>query len=225
MNYFNDNDGNNLRKWSIIDTEFNIVMTLEDDLYIDATDEHSTDFSNGYIRTVDRATNLMGFIRLEDEEPINAVTVSGTVTSSDSDTTDTGNDLINITLANEENSYSKTLISSGVNNTVAYSIEGVSTGIYTMTVQKDDHIDREYTVVVGSDDVTQDVEICLLGDVNGDGRVNVGDANLVYKHALQTKLITDEYTLLCSNVNGDARVNVGDANLIYKHALQTKKLW
>ena len=66
---------------------------------------------------------------------------------------------------------------------------------------------------------------CWKYDVNGDGKVNVGDANLVYKHALQTKLITDEYTLLCSNVNGDARVNVGDANLIYKHALQTKKLW
>ena len=85
MNYFNDNDGNSLRKWSIIDTEFNIVMTLEDDLYIDSTDEHSTDFSNGYIRTVDRDTELMGFIRLGNDSPEDntesTVQIHGQITS------------------------------------------------------------------------------------------------------------------------------------------------
>lgn len=155
----------------------------------------------------------------------NTYNILGTITSSDSDTTTTANDTITIELANTDNVYTITVESSGANKTVDYSIEEVLPGTYTMTVNKANHVKREYTVVVSSDDVTHDVKIYLLGDVNGDGRVNVGDANLVYKHALQTKLITDEYTLLCSNVNGDARVNVGDANLIYKHALQTKKLW
>lgn len=65
MNYITDGDGNMLRRWNVIDTEFNNVLTLEDDVYIDAADEHSADFSNGYIRTVDRNTGLMGFVQLE----------------------------------------------------------------------------------------------------------------------------------------------------------------
>lgn len=65
MNYITDGDGNMLRRWNVIDTDFNNVLTLEDDVYIDAADEHSVDFSNGYIRTVDRNTGLMGFIQLD----------------------------------------------------------------------------------------------------------------------------------------------------------------
>ena len=65
MNYITDGDGNMLRRWNVIDMDFNNVLTLEDDVYIDAADEHSADFSNGYIRTVDRNTGLMGFVQLE----------------------------------------------------------------------------------------------------------------------------------------------------------------
>ena len=57
----------------------------------------------------------------------------------------------------------------------------------------------------------------LFGDVNGDGKVNVLDANMVRKAA--AKLITlDEEETKAADVNGDGKVNVLDANLIRKFA-------
>ena len=57
----------------------------------------------------------------------------------------------------------------------------------------------------------------LYGDVNGDGKINVIDANLVRKAA--AKMITiDENQKLAADVNGDGKINVIDANLIRKYA-------
>ena len=55
-----------VRQWSIIDETFTTVMTLDAEVYVDINDPHSTDFSNGYIRTIDRDTGLMGFVRLDE---------------------------------------------------------------------------------------------------------------------------------------------------------------
>ncbi|MBQ7875548.1 MAG: dockerin type I repeat-containing protein, partial [Oscillospiraceae bacterium] len=57
----------------------------------------------------------------------------------------------------------------------------------------------------------------LYGDANGDGKINVLDANLVRRYA--AKLIDfDERQLAVSDVNGDGKVNVLDANLIRRFA-------
>jgi hypothetical protein len=85
-------------------------------------------------------------------------------------------------------------------------------------------VTRTYTVTVGGS-VTQDAKICLLGDVTGDGRVNVGDTAKVYSHVKQTALLTDEYALACADVSGDGRINVGDTAKIYSHVKQTSLLW
>ena len=58
-----------------------------------------------------------------------------------------------------------------------------------MNVMKKNHVTREYTVTVGTDLVKQDVVIQLLGDVNGDGKVNMKDWNNVYAHVNKTKLL------------------------------------
>ena len=67
-------------------------------------------------------------------------------------------------------------------NTAEYSIEGVSAGTYTMKVMKQNHVTREYTVIVGTVPVVQNVEIWLLGDVNGDGTINVKDKKLIFNN-------------------------------------------
>lgn len=65
MNYRLDEDTRTMeQQWHIIDTEFNVVENLPDDVYYDSTDVSSTNFSKGYVRTINRDTNLMGFIRL-----------------------------------------------------------------------------------------------------------------------------------------------------------------
>ena len=110
-------------------------------------------------------------------------------------------------------------------NLESYCFDLVAPGEYILEVSKKNHVTREYTVTVGSSDVTQDAKIHLKGDVTGDGRVNVGDTSRVYAHVKGTSKITDEYALKCADVTGDGRINVGDTSKIYAHVKGTSKLW
>ena len=109
--------------------------------------------------------------------------------------------------------------------TASYSISGIASGTYTMRVMKNKHVTREYTVTVSGDAKTQNAEIRLLGDVNGDGRVNAMDYTRLLKHVNETQLLTDAYALKCSNVNGDNRVNAMDYTRLLKHVNETQPLW
>ena len=105
-----------------------------------------------------------------------------------------------------------------------YSIAGVLPGTYTMKVMKQNHVTREYTVIVGTNPVVQDVKIHLLGDINGDGKVNMKDWGAVYAHVNETKLLTG-YELKCAEVTGDGKVTMKDWNRIYAHVNETNPLW
>ena len=60
-------------------------------------------------------------------------------------------------------------------------------------------------------------ETVLYGDLTGDGKINVLDANLVRRYA--AKLVElDENQLKAADVNGDGKINVLDANLIRRYA-------
>ena len=54
-------DGEYVRSWKIIDHNFNTVEKLNVEVYVNDAEEHTTDFSNGFIRTVDNETGKMGF--------------------------------------------------------------------------------------------------------------------------------------------------------------------
>jgi hypothetical protein len=58
----------------------------------------------------------------------------------------------------------------------------------------------------------------LLGDVNGDGRVNVQDATLALSIAVGTLTPTAEQNS-AADVNPDGKVNVQDATLILRKAV------
>ena len=109
--------------------------------------------------------------------------------------------------------------------TASYSISGIASGTYTMRVMKNNHVTREYTVTVSGDAKTQNAEIWLLGDVNGDGRVNAMDYTRLLKHVNETQPLTDAYALKCANVNGDNRVNAMDYTRLLKHVNETQPLW
>ena len=72
---------------------------------------------------------------------------------------------------------------------------------------------------------TLNAEIRLLGDVNGDGRVNTMDYTRLLKHVNETQPLTDAYALKCSNVNKDNRVNTMDYTRLLKHVNETQPLW
>jgi hypothetical protein len=73
--------------------------------------------------------------------------------------------------------------------------------------------------------MTLDVKIHLKGDIDGNGKVNVGDTTKVYSHVKKTSLITDEYMLLCADVDGNGKINVGDTTKVYAHVKKTSLLW
>ena len=159
----------------------------------------------------------------DDEYPVlgdaPGATVSGNVTSFGSDTDDITVELY------AEGSASADYTVTVKGNTAEYSIEGVAAGIYTMKVSKKNHVTRTYTVTVGSEAVVKDAKIHLKGDIDGNGKVNVGDTTKVYSHVKKTALITDEYMLLCADVSGDGRINVGDTTKVYAHVKKTSLLW
>ena len=146
------------------------------------------------------------------------MTVSGTATSFNSSTDDVTIQLIESGAS--EAAY-ETIVKG---NTASYSIAGVAPGTYTMKVMKQNHVTREYTVIVGTNPVVQDVKIHLLGDINGDGKVNMKDWGAVYAHVNETKLLTG-YELKCAEVTGDGKVTMKDWNRIYAHVNETNPLW
>ena len=100
-----------------------------------------------------------------------------------------------------------------------YLIENIIPGTYILRVSKDGYVPREYVLIIHEGENAQNVKLCRLGDVNGDGYINVGDVAILYAHAKGTKQIQDVYVLLCADVNSDAVVNVGDVAKVYGYTL------
>lgn len=97
----------------------------------------------------------------------------------------------------------------------SYGFTDLAPGTYLLQISKEGHCPGSYALTVEGEDVTQNVQLCLFGDVSGDGRVNVGDVARVYSHVRRTNPLTAPYVLACADINGDGRVNVGDTALIY----------
>ena len=105
-----------------------------------------------------------------------------------------------------------------------YILSGVTAGTYTVRVIKLNHVTREYTIVVSNSAVTQNCEIWLLGDVNGDGKVNTKDWNSIKRHVNETELLTG-YALSRADVSGDGQVTTKDWNRVKRHVNETELLW
>lgn len=105
-----------------------------------------------------------------------------------------------------------------------YSFEIPVNGTYTVEFAKENHATRQYEVTVDDADVTQNAKIHLIGDINGDGKVNITDVNKANAHASKTKFLND-YELVCADVTGEGNVNITDVNKINAHASKIKYLW
>ncbi|MBP3378143.1 MAG: dockerin type I repeat-containing protein, partial [Clostridia bacterium] len=95
---------------------------------------------------------------------------------------------------------------------------------YTMKGSKNNHVTREYTVEVGTEDLIQDAKIHLKGDINGDGKITIVDANRANLH-FKNKSILSGYEFLCADVNGDGKVTIVDVNRMNLHFKNKNKLW
>ena len=138
-------------------------------------------------------------------------TIRGEVTSFLSET-----DVVTLILTSVENSevsYSAEV--TGKN--AEYSFEKIESGEYTLSVSKNKHVTRTYQITVTDEDVTQDVKIHPLGDVNGDGRVNTIDTARANAHARSVASVSG-YEFDCLDVNGDGKINTVDVARVNAHA-------
>ena len=163
----------------------------------------STDGTDGY-----HGDNSGGTVMVE-AAAVTGVTVSGTVKSYGSETEN-----VTVTLTPENGTPMTTVVTG---NSAAYKFENVSAGTYTLKVEKANHVAREYKVTVSGDAVQQDAKVCLRGDVNMDGAVDIGDHQTLFEHLQGINLITDEYQLKTANVNQDNAVDIGDHQTLFEH--------
>lgn len=106
-----------------------------------------------------------------------------------------------------------------------YLFEAVEAGTYTLKVSKNNHVTREYEVTVANSAVVQDVKICPVGDVTGDGRILINDVNALYQHFRRSKLLSG-YELSCGDVViVDGKVLINEVNALYSHFRNAKSLW
>ncbi len=145
-----------------------------------------------------------------------AFTLSGTIKSAVS-----SKDPVTIKLiANKTVIHSTTV----TGNNATYSIANVVAGTYTVQITKNNHITREFSVTVEFADVTMDFNICSVGDVSGDGKLNMKDWSRMYDH-INEKSELEGYALECADINGDGKVNMKDWSRMYAHVSETDPLW
>ena len=63
----------------------------------------------------------------------------------------------------------------------------------------------------------------LKGDINGDGKINIKDWNMLYEYTNETMKLSDE-ELQRADVNGDGKVNIKDLNRLYEHITEVNPL-
>ena len=62
----------------------------------------------------------------------------------------------------------------------------------------------------------------IMGDVTGDGKLNIGDPARLYSHLRGSSSVSDAAALLFADITGDGRVNMGDVAKIYAQIRETR---
>ena len=141
-------------------------------------------------------------------------TVSGTVKSYGS-----ASEVVTVTLTKQGETtpaFTDTL----TGNSAAYKFENVSAGTYTLKVEKKGHAPWTEEITVGDGNVTKDVTIYLIGDVNGDGLITPNDASLISQHCVGSYVIPNAL-LPAADVDGNGTITPNDASLVLQHCVGT----
>ena len=130
-----------------------------------------------------------------------------------------GNNDVTLVLSNGTEVVDELSISKG-----DYEFDSVAPGEYTLTVEKKNHATRTYTITVGDEDVALDIKLNLLGDIDGNGSVNMMDYLKAKQHS-QGKNLLEDYAFDCADVSGDGKVNMMDYIKLKQHAQGTSSIW
>lgn len=147
--------------------------------------------------------------------PFEGAVVSGTVTSFNSDTDDITIELF------ADGSTSADYTDTVKGNTAEYFIVGVAEGTYTMRVSKNNHLTREYTLVV-EEPVTFNATINEIGDATMNGELDIYDYQQIVNSALSEENTVPEditedagYAKALSDLDEDGYIDVIDCALCW----------
>ena len=102
-----------------------------------------------------------------------------------------------------------------------YLVTELLPGNYTLRASTEGCAPREYTFQATSGTLTQDLTLYSFGDLNGDGKVTVGEISRIYSH-VRTNSTLSGYPLACADVNQNSTVNMGDIATLYAKLRNTR---
>ncbi len=138
-------------------------------------------------------------------------TVSGTVTSFG-----TNSDTVTLKLTKEgQSTPAYTVNVTGCNTN--YSFADVAPGTYTLTVSKSKHCTREYTVKVGTSNVTKNCSVLLRGDADGNGKVNSSDRVLLSRYLANWDMKDNTEYIPYSDVDNDGKITQIDRIILSRY--------
>ena len=177
--------------------------------YIAKVDENGnvTSISGGEaIITAKTSNGLTATCTVTSNGTIRVQRVSGKITSYIDETQDIKIELIQ--------SGTNTVINSVTleGNATSYNLNGVVLGDYILRVTQGSTV-NEYEISIGNEEVVQDVELFVLGDVNGDGKASPYDALLINKMFEEMKTPTEEQ-LAAGDIDGNGMLTPYDALMI-----------
>ena len=109
-----------------------------------------------------------------------------------------------------------TYIAEVTGNTASFTFENIVPGNYVLKVSKNGHVAQSYALTVTAEgENALQAKITVPGDINCDGRLNIGDVVKLYAYTKGAAQFTDSYQPLCADFNGDGRINVGDVVKVY----------
>jgi hypothetical protein len=109
---------------------------------------------------------------------------------------------------------SKVMIKKTVSNN-QFELPDLQPGSYLLAVSNPGRACRSYPIVISSQSVKLSVSLWQFGDLNGDGKINLGDTARIYSHIRGTGLIADEYARQCADLDQNDKLNLGDVARCY----------
>lgn len=140
------------------------------------------------------------------------VTLGGTVTSFGKNTDEV---IIQLTADGEREPAYETVVKG---NSATYSLSGIPGGRYKITVMKNGHVAKNIVEDLYGANVTLDLSVNLIGDVNLDGVVDVLDVREV-ELAANEHITLEGYNFAVADMNADNGINVQDYSSIVNVAL------
>ena len=140
------------------------------------------------------------------------VKVSGTITSY-------GSDSESVTVQLIEAGYTEPAYETTVTgNNAAYSFETVPAGTYTLKVMKKGHAPFTKEITVGDSNVAEDVTMYLIGDVDGNGKVEQKDSMILSRYfagwsGYETKIVSSA----AADVDQDGELKLKDSMILSRY--------